>query len=96
MSVQLRWASSLRAVPSLGRLVWPNSRCCIPVVSPRPPKHIPPSCVNPRFADPLGFLACVGMSGAIVTAVAWVLFDFLDTNPPPPDPPSPPPPPPFL
>jgi len=31
--------------------------------------------------DPLGFLGCAVVSGLIVMAIAWVLFDFTDSPP---------------
>ncbi|KAF5828305.1 hypothetical protein DUNSADRAFT_17789 [Dunaliella salina] len=30
-------------------------------------------------SDPLGFIGCALMSGAITSALAWILFDFIDT-----------------
>mmetsp|Transcript_14319 Transcript_14319/g.38839 ORF Transcript_14319/g.38839 Transcript_14319/m.38839 type:complete len:160 (+) Transcript_14319:39-518(+) len=30
-------------------------------------------------SDPLGFIGCALMSGAIITSLAWILFDFIDT-----------------
>ena len=39
------------------------------------------SLVNFSFSeDPFGFIVCSMICGAIITAIAWVLFDFTETG----------------